>query len=131
MTKIKITFNFKLFCRKTAMNFVLRKSQRKPNGFYNETLYKKKKSVPKTVTAKKVPRKKKVTKRVVEKDMSFISYTELENFKNDFQFEIIKSLKSPGLTTRRGTFSISIAIEKELRKKYGINCRFSQENSEK
>ena len=63
--------------------------------------------------------------------IAFVSKTELENFKNDFQFEIIKSLKSPGLTTRRGTFSISIAIEKELRKKYGINCRFSQENSEK
>jgi hypothetical protein len=116
------------------MHFLLRKSQRKPNGFYNENLYKKNKSVPKTVVVKKVPAKKNVSKRVVpknQKESNSICNTELENFKNDFQFEIIKSLKSPGLTTRRGMFSISIGIANELRNKYGINCRFSRESSEK
>jgi hypothetical protein len=54
-----------------------------------------------------------------------------DSFKNDFQFEIIKNLLSSGQSLKRGAFPITDETANLLRKNYNLNCRFSQENSEK
>ena len=64
------------------------------------------------------------------KQIQAIYDRELENFKNDFQYEIIKNLLSSGQSIKRGAFPITDETANQLRKKYHLNCRFSSENSE-
>jgi hypothetical protein len=131
----------------------LRNRSREP-GFYKESLYasyrnvvsaqknhkpkdmnkskQNKKATKKTIKSKpKKAEKSKVTKKATSKMIQSELNSDFENFKNNFQYEIIKSLSTAGLATKRGSFTISTEMANELRTKYRINCRFSPENSEK
>ena len=87
----------------------------------------KNKSSPKKITQKKCS--KKIKSKKVSSKTKAISLQEFdsdfENFKTNFQYEIIKSFK------RRGSFEISFETAKELRRTYEINCRFTSDNSPK
>jgi hypothetical protein len=126
---------------------------RKEEGFYHESILKikiapnswknssksvfrakdKNNSTPKKITQKKCSNKKK-SKKVTSKTKAISLqefYSDLEDFKTNFQYEIIKSLSSAGLSTKRGSFEISFETARELRRTYEINCRFTSENSAK
>jgi hypothetical protein len=130
----------------------LRNIRREP-GFYHVSMYaahrkvasvkavEKPKSMNKSKPKKNAPKKTSIKSKDRKAVKSVDTYlngkyppelnSDFECFKNNFQYEIIKSLSTAGLSTRSGSFGISKEIANELRKKYRINCRFSPENSEK
>jgi hypothetical protein len=77
------------------------------------------------------PKKKKPKTKAKPKQTQSNYDSAFGNFKNDFQFEIIKKLQSSGQSIKRGAFPITDETANLLRKNYNLNCRFSAENSEK